>query len=111
MARHGWHILREGPVLTLARRLPVRFDLVAEADFAPGRRLRLASQIRQDMWRKLQGLRGFSPVVEVTQTEIGLHVRAGGALPKGPNPAYAVSQLETLLADPALRARWQRGAA
>ena len=41
---------------------------------------RLAHQIRQDMWRKLQSIRGFLPVVEITHRGAHLHIRAGGEL-------------------------------
>jgi hypothetical protein len=41
---------------------------------------RLAHQIRQDIWRKLQSIRGFLPVVEITHRGAHLHIRAGGEL-------------------------------
>lgn len=102
MSRKGWHILREGDGLTLARRLPVRFDVVAET--------RLAQQIRQDLWRLLQRLRGFSPVIELTRRDGVVHVRAGGRI-DGAVPAGTRDRIVALLADSQTRARWQSYAA
>jgi hypothetical protein len=108
--RGGWLVARDGPRLVLARRWPPRLDLEAAASFPPCARLRLAQQIRQDLWRRLQRLRGFSPVVEVTRTETGLTVRAGGRA-IAPVPPVVSDQIAALLTDPALRARWIRSAA
>ncbi|MBN2906330.1 MAG: hypothetical protein JXJ18_06460 [Rhodobacteraceae bacterium] len=106
MARTGWHILREADALTLARHLPTRFDLCARASFPPARKGRLAQQIRQDMWRALRGLRGFSPVVRVDQTATGLRVTAGGRVAPGAASAPAEARIAALLNNPAHRARW-----
>ncbi len=108
--RDRWHILEAGDTLTVARRLPVRFDLRVAAGFPEAHRLRLAHQIRQDVWRALQRLRGFSPVVAVTRTATGLWVEAGGAI-DGRVPGTAAPCLATLLGDPVHRARWLRYAA
>jgi len=103
----GWHILREGGALTLARHLPVRFDIGVEAGFPRMGRLRLAQQVRQDMWRALRSVRGFSPVVRVEEREEGLVLRAGGRL-DGPAPRAALeARIAALLACPAHRARWR----
>ena len=104
-----WHILRDHDGLTLARHLPVRFDLSAETYLEAGHPLRLAHQIRQDMWRVLQKLRGFSPVVRLRKVAQGWHVLAGGRLMAAPT-AHAQAQLVAVLADPANRARWVRHA-
>ena len=104
----GWHVLREGATLTLARHLPARFDIGAEATFPPMDRLRLAHQVRQDMWRALRDLRGFSPVVQVTAQEGALLLRAGGRV-AGPAPKTVLEAcIAALLADPEKRARWGR---
>lgn len=106
MARPEWHILREEGALTVARHLPVRFDFAARAGFPPARKGRLAQQIRQDMWRLLQDLRGFSPVVRVAEAGAGLSVTAGGrALRPFPKQACE-ARVAALLASPAHRARW-----
>ncbi len=99
-------MLRDKGVVTHARRLPARFDVYAEAWFPDLRQGRLAVQIRQDLWRRLQHLRGFSPVVEVRTQDGGLVVRAGGSV-DGVFPKGATTELiQTLLDDPAKRTRW-----
>lgn len=113
--RAGWHVARDGGVLTLSRCLPARFDLRAETVLPLGGRLvgraRLAHQIRQDVWRCLRDLRGFWPVVRIERSEDALRITAGGALEAGAAPvARAEARLADLLADPARRARWIRHA-
>ena len=113
--RNAWLVRREGAVLTLARHWPARFDLSASTLFPRGAaglsRARLAHQLRQDAWRLLQGLRGFSPVVRIERSEDALRVTVGGTLAHLPAPvARAEARLSDLLADPAHRARWMRHA-
>lgn len=105
MALRGWHIVREGQALTLARRLPVRWDVFGEAAFPPAAPLRLAQQIRQDLWRALRHLRGFAPAVTVREANGALTVRAGGQV-EGACPPATAARIAALLADPALRRRW-----
>ena len=95
--------------MTVSRALPARFDVSARAEFPLVARARLAHQIRQDMWRKLQRLRGFCPAVRVTAQPGGVAVLAGGAV-EGPITDRARAQVGELLADPALRDRWVRNA-
>lgn len=107
MARDGWHIKRDGDTLTVSRKRTAQFDL-AEVTFLPGDdliRARIANQIRQDMWRKLQRLRGFCPAVRVTTQPGGVAVLAGGAV-AGPVTDRARTAIADLLSDPELRARW-----
>lgn len=107
MARNGWHIARDGDTLTLSRKRTARFDL-AEVTFLPGEDLArslIAHQIRQDMWRTLQRLRGFCPAVRVTTQPGGVAVLAGGAV-EGPISDRARATISDLLNDPALRRRW-----
>lgn len=117
--RGMWHLRRDGAVLVLSRRLPVRFDLsaatVLQAGAYPVSRERLAHQIRQDVWRALQGLRGFSPVVQITRDMAAgaLRVVAGGALLDQQGSAArgrAEALIAEMLEDPAHRARWMRHA-
>lgn len=111
MARDAWHTARDGATLTLSRLRTARFDL-AEVTFLPGEdliRSRIAHQIRQDMWRKLQGLRGFCPAVRVTTQPGGVAVLAGGAV-NGPVTDRARATVAELLSDPALRTRWVENA-
>lgn len=101
-----WHILREGATLTLARQLPVRFDVGVVAEFPKMGKLRLAQQVRQDMWRALRGVRGFSPVVHVEERDHGLRLRAGGRV-EGPAPRAGLETIIAgVLACPRNRARW-----
>lgn len=106
--RGGWHIL-PGEPLVLTRRLPPRFDVAAEANFNATSRRRLAHQIRQDLWRALQDVRGFSPVIQVSREEEGLAVKAGGRVEGRVHPGLN-DRIARLLADPALRQRWERHA-
>ncbi|UWQ76159.1 hypothetical protein [Leisingera sp. M658] len=113
MSSNRWHIIRTDSSLTLSRRLPAQFDVAAETVLTSGDPLRLAHQIRQDMWRKLQGMRGFSPVVEITATGPGsgqgLHIRAGGQV-MGRVPSNAAGLIADVLENPANRGRWLRHA-
>jgi hypothetical protein len=105
MSRKRWHILREGEVVTLTRALPPRFDVVASTVLPDARRVRLAHQVRQDIWRALRAVRGFSPVVEVVRREGALHVRAGGRVAP-PIAAGLTGRLSEVLEDAATRQRW-----
>ena len=78
--RGNWFEIYDGPCFTLARRLPARFDISREISMPLMSVPRLARQIRQDIWRKLQSIRGFLPVVEITDRGAHLHIRAGGEL-------------------------------
>jgi len=107
MAPNGWHIERDGPRLTLARKLPARFDLCAETRLGRAARGRIAHQVRQDLWRALQDVRGFSPVVEVSYEEEGLRVRAGGRVDASRFPkANVEARIAEVLSDPCKRRRW-----
>lgn len=105
MARRGWHILREEGALVLTRRLPPRLDVSAETLLPDGRKAALAHQVRQDLWRALRDLRGFSPVVRVEAAGTGLRVIAGGRV-AGPVPDGTGARIAALLESPAHRARW-----
>ena len=110
MSRPRWHILRDGDALTLARHVPARFDFVVRTTLGPGNPLRLAHQIRQDLWRALQSMRGFSPVVELRPTEAGWDVRVGGRA-SGQVSAAHLRTARDVLENDRFRARWMRNAA
>ncbi|MFD1160046.1 hypothetical protein [Roseovarius aestuarii] len=110
MSRGRWHILRDDTVLTLARRVPVRFDLSASTRLPDGSRLQLAQQVRQDIWRALQGLKGFTPVVRVERVASGLKVTAGGQVAGVFPRLQAEARIAEVLEDPKNRARWVRWA-
>ena len=109
MARDNWHMERVEGAVTLSRRLPARWDVAAEAQLPPGSMGRIAHQVRQDLWRALQRLRGFSPAVRVERDEAGLRVVAGGAV-AGTVPPGTAARIREVLDDPANRARWVRHA-
>ena len=102
----SYHIHRVPNALTLARHAPARFDVAAEVTIAGAADLlHLAHQVRQDVWRAVRRLRGFSPVVQITTTDDMIHIRAGGrALP--PVSPTANSRIQAVLDDPANRSRW-----
>lgn len=105
-----WHILRDGARVTLARQVPVRFDFAVTAALGPGDPVKLAQQIRQDLWRALKHLRGFSPAVELTPADQGWAVRAGGRV-MGPVSARDRAKAQAVLHSRANQARWARFAA
>ena len=104
-----WHITHLDGAVTLSRHLPARFDVAASTQFPPLRPVRLAHQIRQDLWRALSTLRGFSPVVRLEPTEAGWAVTAGGRVMGRIGP-HVEGTIAALLSDPAKRTRWVRHA-
>ncbi|MCV6585187.1 MAG: hypothetical protein OIF47_06605 [Marinibacterium sp.] len=105
----GWHILRDGAVVTLARQMPARLEIEAQTDLpgGPVDPVKLAHQIRQDLWRALQRLRGYSPVVRIELFDDRIHVRAGGRA-LTPVPSDVALRIARVLDDPKNRARWMR---
>lgn len=109
MAKRGWHIQRDETGVTIARHLPAQFDLCGETALRVARpvsRTRIAHQVRQDLWRALQHLRGFSPVVQVGQGDGLLTIRAGGRLSAATSQTAALRQLHAVLDDAANQQRW-----
>lgn len=104
--RSPWHIARDGDGLLLYRGAR-RWDVAASTVLPRLRPLRLAHQIRQDLWRLLRDLRGFQPMVEVRSEGAACHVTAGGAI-DGAIPPNATGRIAGLLDDPDRRARWSR---
>lgn len=106
-----WHVQREEGRLVLSRRLPARFDVVAETTVPfvihP---LRLAHQVRQDLWRALKSVRGFVPVVEIGGQSKNLALRAGGTLLSPCNLHLLSGTIYNLLENAAFRSRWVRNA-
>ncbi len=107
MTRSQWHISEADGALTLSRRLPAQFDVAVQT----GAQGCIAHQLRQDMWRALQNLRGFSPVVRVATNGSDLEITAGGTVAGRFPKATTEARLAALLDDPNLRARWARYAA
>lgn len=105
MSRKRWHMRTEGALTLHARHWPPRFDVQATTVLSDAQPERLALQIRQDLWRALQNLRGFSPVVQVERRAGELHVTAGGRV-AGAVCAQTQARIAELLADPVRRRRW-----
>lgn len=111
MSRNRWHILKEGDSYTLSRLPTPRFDVQAEVAFPRANAGRLAQQIRQDLWRELKHLRGFSPVVQIVATDGEMIVRAGGRIDaRTKPPAGTEAAIAALLNDPERRTRWAKWA-
>lgn len=110
--RNRWQFHAEGQGLVLARPGRARFDLVEELRLsAPGplSLRRLVLQIRQDVWRALQGLRAFSPIVAAIPQEGAILLRAGGQISgSAPIPRSAAAALHTVVHSPANHQRWCR---
>ena len=111
MTRNRWHIICEDNSLTVTRALPVRLDVSAETVVPDGSRRRLAQQVRQDLWRRLQGVRGFQPVVRVTREQGVCRIVAGGRIEGRFPKARLEAEVADLLASPQHRARWSAHAA
>ena len=94
----------EGQV-TVSRQLPARFDVSASTQLPGGSAVRIAMQVRQDMWRALQDLRGFSPVVQVTPIKGELNIKAGGRVLGNVTSSLEV-KIQSVLENPKNRARW-----
>lgn len=108
MTRNAWHILKDDQSVTVTRRVPARFDVVSEVKLPLGDKLRVAQQVRQDLWRALQNQTGFSPVVEVRESEGSLSIRAGGQCDRQFARQSVESRIAELLNDAGKRARWVR---
>jgi hypothetical protein len=106
----GWWERRDGDVFAIARRIPLRWDVAADAVLPDLGRRRLAHAIRQDLWRDLSDLRGFAPAVEVRRKGGACHVWAGGSV-AGAFPRDLSRRVADLLDSPALRVGWIRAAA
>ncbi|OIQ26847.1 MAG: hypothetical protein BM562_16150 [Alphaproteobacteria bacterium MedPE-SWcel] len=100
-----WHITRTEGELVLCRQRPARFDVLAVTTLPMGDPLRLAHQIRQDLWRALQRVRGFSPVVRLTRQGEAIRVEAGGRVARPVSPGLA-ARISEVLEHPATRRRW-----
>ena len=111
MSRSRWHILREDDALTLARRVPVRFDLEVRTVLPKGNKLRIAHQVRQDVWRALQSVRGFAPAVRVVEKDGELSIMAGGQVDGQIARGVTEARIAAVLENPSNRARWVRWAA
>ncbi len=112
MSRDLWHIQKDAQSVTVTRRVPARFDVEAQTHLPLHAmqisKLRVAQQVRQDLWRMLQNQRGFSPVVEVCNVGDALTIRAGGQCDRPVHRETLENRIAELLEDSAKRARWLR---
>lgn len=104
-----WHILQDGDTVTLCRQRPPRFDFAVHTVLPRGRPTWLAHQIRQDLWRALQNVRGFSPVVRLQAVPAGWAVTAGGRA-AGQIAPQILERVTAVLEHAGNRARWMRHA-
>ena len=84
-------------------------DLIVDTSFPAVSQSRLARQIRQDVWRALQRVRGFSPVVELVEGPDGVQARIGGQVDGRFPRAHCEAVIREVI--DANRARWIRWAA
>lgn len=105
MTRRSWQMSCTDGVTTLARQMPVRFDIVAETTLPQAPHGVVAHQIRQDIWRALQAVRGFSPVISVRDEGELIRIRAGGRLAVPVTDALR-GRIQDVLDNPANRRRW-----
>jgi hypothetical protein len=103
--RNGWFEAAGPEGLVLARHWPPRFDIRARTTLPLVHKRRLALQVRQDLWRALKDLRGFSPVVQLCVNDRGLDLVAGGRM-HSPAPQGTEARISALLDAPAYRDRW-----
>jgi len=99
-----WLIDRSDSHVLVTRRKPVRWDVCATTELPRCHALRLAHQIRQDLWRELRRLTGFAPAVEVRFGET-FEVRAGGRVARH-IPPRTNERIADLLENPGNRRRW-----
>lgn len=107
MGTTGWHILREDRAVTVARHLPPRLDVAVSARIeasGPVSLTALAHQVRQDVWRAVQKVRGFSPVVRVGQTGAAIELEVGGRVDGA--AGGAADRIAAVLDSAANRRRW-----
>ena len=99
-----WIIEQTDDTVLVTRRKPVRWDVAATASFPKCKALRLAHQIRQDMWRELQKIKGFCPAVEIRLGDT-FQVKAGGRVARHVHP-NANQWVQDLLNSDTHRRRW-----
>ena len=80
-----WTVVEQQDFLLLHRTGPapewvVEVSRTLNWPSSPGQRLRVAHQVRQDIWRACRSTRGFVPVVQVSTDGHQTVIRAGGSL-------------------------------
>jgi hypothetical protein len=105
MKRDRWQMREEDGDLVLSRPGRARLDVRAATVLPDARRGRVARQVRQDLWRALRRVRGFSPVVRVRREAGSLVLVAGGQV-EGTAPRGLAERIALVLEDEGNRARW-----
>ncbi len=105
MTKPRWHMSRTADGGVVLARRAARFDVSAETRLPMASPARIAHQVRQDVWRALQRLRGFAPVVAVSPDAGELRVIAGGTV-DGAVPDNAAARIADVLENAANRRRW-----
>ena len=108
MTKGVWHISRDDGSWTLSRLRSQRLDFSAQTWLPRVHPVRLMHQVRQDVWRRLQNVRGFAPMVQLTPNEDGWSVIAGGQV-SVTSPTLSTS-VEDVLTNECNRVRWIRHA-
>ena len=106
MSRTSWHVTYDGQAVTVSRRARPVFDVAGETMLPDACRVRIAHQVRQDLWRALQNVRGFAPAVQIERHDTGLHVTAGGQLACSAPVDQLRARIQHVLDDPQNRLRW-----
>jgi hypothetical protein len=111
MAQRNWHMNTIENGLTLSRHRSARFDFSSVILIAGGadlRKSRIAHQVRQDLWRALQHLRGYAPVVQVRALGDDLEITAGGEVQGRFPKANCEDLVAQVLGCKVRQARWAR---
>ena len=108
-----WKVVEEGNSLLLHRaglspQWSVDVSRTLDWPATPGQRLRIAHQIRQDVWRACQTTRGFVPVVQVSTDGHQTVMRAGGSLTtRSGHVSILETRIAAVLDDGNNRRRWR----
>ncbi|MEO9518067.1 MAG: hypothetical protein ABJH45_12990 [Paracoccaceae bacterium] len=108
MTKGVWHISTDDGSWTLSRLRSQRLDFSAQTWLPRVHPVRLMHQVRQDVWRRLQNVRGFAPMIQLSPYANGWCVIAGGQV-SAIAPSLTAS-VEEVLANKSNRARWIRHA-
>ena len=101
----GWGMQKISGAFLICHYIPVRFDLSVETHFLFLSFRLLASQIREDMQKAMQSLRGFLSAIEIKKGTDDLSALAGGRLNCPVHLAPVEVCLHELLHGPQIRAR------
>ncbi|MEM9046834.1 MAG: hypothetical protein AAGC81_19315 [Pseudomonadota bacterium] len=105
-----WALTESDDAVVLAPRgIAPHWDLAVERSLpCPTRcsRRHVARQIRQDLWRAMQVMRGFVPIVSVSWADQSAEIRAGGRFLCGAAPPNAFETIASVLDNEDNRRRW-----